>query len=254
MKNWMVMAVVLINSGCISAAINKAIPQKGLQVEELKRVKKVAIVAFDVLEYKPTGVAEKLSGHVTTVQTAKNVNGSPSELAKELYGDLQQTLKSKGWEVLPLEKVVSNPHYISLHAKKKPGLLEKSPNHFHKPGIITQLIRPINPPYLFTAVERTDLAKALGVDSLVIARVSFYTEKNDYLGLGIASTYLKPVLAFDMYNSTSDKEIWFDRGFSGPRSEESLGKVSGLEDEEKIARFSRPLTQATLKEFILMKQ
>jgi hypothetical protein len=128
-------------------------------------------------------------------------------------------------------------------------LLEKQPNHFQQPAWIAGLMRPINPVYLFKAEERTELAQALGVDAIIMARVSYYANSKDYTGLGIGSSHLQPVLAFDMYASHGDSEIWFDRGFEGPKSEDSLGNVRGMENEELISKLSRPLAQETLKNF-----
>jgi hypothetical protein len=105
-----VFAIMIATVGCASL-VSKAIPQKGFQAEEVKRVRTVAIVAFDVLEYKPTGLAGRVSGHVTTAQTAMNVKGHDSELALELYGDAVHALAARGWKVLPLEKITSNSVY-----------------------------------------------------------------------------------------------------------------------------------------------
>src|SRR4051812_28943922 len=92
MKGIILLTALFVGTGCVSTLISKAIPQKGIQVDEVKRVKSVAIIAFDVLEYKPTGLAGKISGHVTSMQTAGNVKETDSEFARDLYGDLANTL------------------------------------------------------------------------------------------------------------------------------------------------------------------
>ena len=250
MKSWIaITAVFFVNTGCISKMISAAIPQKGMKADEVQRVKTVAIVAFDVLQYQPTGVAGRLSGHVATAQTMQHMEAVDTELAAELYEDLAKTLAARGWKVLPRDKMTGNSVYAAFFAKKKGTLMEKMPNHFQKPTTVSHVMRPINPVYMFTAAERAELAKALGVDAVVMARVSYHTEQKDFTGLGVGSIYLKPILAFNMFSATSESQIWFDYGFTGPRSEESLGHVSGMEDEGKIAEFSRPLAQQAFSDF-----
>jgi len=235
--------------------INAVIPQQGLKPEELQKVKTVAVIAFDVLEFRPTGIAGALVGgsaasHLATAQTGMNIKEERSELAEDLYAELTASLTKKGWQVLPAAKVASNPTYRKFFQTKKASLLEKSPNHFQKPVAVEGIMRPVNPHYMLKPEERTALAKALGVDALIFTRVAYHGQKRDYLGLGVAPIYLQPILKFNMYAAHGEDPIWFDNAFEGPRSATSIGKISGMEDVDKIAQFSRPLASQMYVEFL----
>lgn len=244
------LAASILFSSCISKMIDKAIPQQAKNEEKVQSVKSLAIVAFDVLAFVPTGVGGKVVGGVSTVQFAANTVAEETELAKNLYAYLEKQLKSKGIKVISLEQITSNSVYQKLYKLKKGSLAEKQANHFQKPNSIKNLLRDANPTYLFTAEERAQLAKALNIDSLVMARVSYNVVQNDYLGLGIANSYLKPNITYHMYNKTDSDPIWFNNSFAGPQSEESLGKVSGLEDVQLIAKLSQPLAEKTIDNFL----
>jgi len=245
--------VMMINSACISKMVSSAIPQQGKKPEEVQKVKSVAIIAFDVLEFIPTGVAGKLGGslgaHVAGAQTASNVKEDGGELAKDLYDELSKAMGKKGWKVLPAERITANRMYQELYEAKKPTLLQKAPNHFQRPVVIKGIMRPVNPVYLLKPEERSALAKSLGVDAIVFARVSYMPAGTDHLGLGISSRYLQPHLAFNMYGA-GEEPIWFDYSYAGPQSAESIGKVSGMEDTAKIAQLSRPLASETFVNFL----
>lgn len=246
--------VMMVNTACISKMVSSAIPQQGKKPEELQKVKSVAIIAFDVLEFKPTGMAGKIAGdslgsRVAGAQAASNAQEDTGELARDLYDELSRAMGKKGWRVLALEKVAANKMYQELYEAKKPSLLQKAPNHFQKPVVIKGIMRPVNPVYLLKPEERAALAKSLGVDAIVFARVSYMPAGTDHLGLGISSRYLQPHLAFNMYG-TGEEPIWFDYSFAGPQSAESIGKVSGMEDAAKIAQLSRPLASETFTNFL----
>jgi len=234
--------------------LDKAIPQQAKNEKMVQDVRSTAIVGFDVLTYVPTGVGGKVAGGLSTVQTAANTVAIESELAKNLYAYLEKQIKSKGIKVISLEQVTSNPIYQKLYKLKKGSLAERQANHFQKPNMIKNLLRDANPTYLFNAEERALLAKALNVDSLVMARVSYNVIQNDYLGLGVANSYLQPSITYHMYNKTEADPVWFHNSFLGPKSEESVGKVSGLEDVELIAKLSQPLAEKTIDNFLNNKQ
>lgn len=262
MRYLMMASVFMVNAACVSKIISAAIPQKGQKAEELKKVKSVAIVAFDVLEFRPTGAAGKLGSvlggsigsrvgsTVATAQTGANLAEEKSELGRDLYDELSRALTKKGWNVMPLQKVTNNSMYRRMYATKKGTLLEKAPNQFHKPVVVEGVMRPVNPVYMLKPEERTALAKSLGVDAIIFARVSYYTRSRDMVGLGVAPIYLHPTLAFNMYGAGSEEPIWFDYGYEGPESADSIGKVSGMEDATKIAQLTRPLATETFQNFL----
>lgn len=242
----------LFMSSCIGKAVSKVLPSRGYKAEDVSKVKSVAIVAFDVLQYQPTGVAGKAVGGLSSVQTAQNMEPVESPLSAEVYSYLEDQLKTRRqWRVVSQQEVMNNPIYKKLYADKKDKLQVKmSANHFQRPLYVKGILRPVNPEYLFTEEEVKQLKQALKVDALAMAQVAYTTRQNDFTGLGIANIYLTAVMRFHLFDATSNQKIWFDQGFEEPIADESLGKVSGLEDSGKIEKLSRPLARQTIDQFL----
>ena len=240
-----------ILSSCIGKAVSKVLPQRGYKAEEVEKIKRVAIVAFDVLQYQPTGVASKVVGSVSTVQTVQNMEPMESPLSTEMYHYLEDQLKTqRKWHVISQQDVMSNPVYKKLYEEKKTKLQSKiSANHFQRSLHVKGILRPVNPEYLLTADEVQQLRQALKVDGLVMAQIAFSTKQNDFTGLGIANIYLMSFFRFHLFEAGTNQKIWFDQGFEGPIPDESLGKVSGLEDASKIEKLARPLARQTIDQF-----
>ncbi|MGE3760601.1 MAG: hypothetical protein AB7H97_22755 [Pseudobdellovibrionaceae bacterium] len=256
MKYLIALSFLFLNS-CIHKAVESVIPSKGYKAEEVQKVKSVAIVAFDVMQFQPTGVAGKFVGSVSTAQMVTNTVPTESPLALETYSYLAGKIKqNRNWRVLSAQEVAQNPVYKKLYeAKKKIGAKAAiASNHFQKPLVVGGILRPINPEYLFSHEEIAELSKALKVDSLILAQLSYSTRQNDYTGLGIANIYLTSYLSFYMLNAKNGNKVWFDKSFQGPISNQSLGKVSGLEDATKIESLSRPLAEKTVDGFLTTKQ
>lgn len=244
--------LMFLQTGCVSKLINAAIPQEGKVAEKVKNVKSVAIVAFDTLEYRPTGLASKIAPMLNTARGVQNWQAEETELCRQLVSDLQTELTKAGFKVISMSTVVENKYYQSLAAKVSSATEKATLNPFHKPTVLKGLARAVNPPYQFTEDERKKLITELGVDALVFGRVSFMTTSDtDYLGLGLSYSYLQPVFSFYMFDeSESNDAIWFALQHPGPRSDESLGRVSGMENTDVIEKLSRPLARSAMRDFL----
>ncbi len=253
MKKMFIVAILSIwsaaNVGCISKAIEAAIPQKGKVAEEVRKVKSVAIVGFDVLTYEPAGLAAKVAPAASMASQGANRARVESELAKSLYGGLRKELENQGWRVLSLEKVVGSPLYASLYKAKGSKLADQQIGPSQKPNVIRSLLRASNPTYLFKEDEIQNLTAALGVDAIVIARVSYNSDANDSLGFGLSSRHLAATFAYTMYDRHLKSPIWFDFGFRGPESEEAIGRIYGMEDKALIDRIAQPVGENAMRDF-----
>jgi len=245
----------LLLTSCVHKLAEQALPQKGYSQAEVVKVKSVAVVAFSLMQYQPTGLASKIGGsasaHLSAAQTAGNARVTDSELAQNLYQHLLSKItETQSWKVTPLEKLTINLSYQKLLAEKKTEVGEYlNATNYHKLYTVKGVMRPLNPEYQFSKDEVEILTKSLGVDAIVIAEIKMMLIRNDYLGLGIANSYLTPYFSFYLINSQSTKPIWFDYGYEGPRSQESMGKVSGLEDTDKIERETKSLAESAIYNF-----
>lgn len=247
------LGLTLLTTGCASA-IKSAVGGDGKDPERVAQVKTVAIVALDQLSYVPPGLASKvggsLAGGLAGGQTAANWKADETENARVLYDRFAETMSTKGWKLHSLKAVVNNPAYQKVYAEKKDSYPADHKNHLQKPESVKGLLRPTNPEYLLSAQEWAQLARDLKVDAVVAVRIAFMSEQNDPLGIGVGSTYLSPKLSFHMFDAQSGEKIWHDRGYEGENSEESLGSVSGLESQQKMAKISEDLAVKTLRAFL----
>jgi hypothetical protein len=250
-KRSVLLAIVALQLGCVSKMLSKAIPQEGKEPEKVRTVKRVAIVGYDTLEYQPSGLGSSVIPMLGTAQSTSNLVPVESELSLQLYNDLLEELKRQGFQVLPLSKVRTNSYYQNLVKNMSDVASKLKLNETQKPTQVKGIARAVNPKYQFTDEQRNQLAKELGVDAVVFARVAYFaTSDTDYLGLGLSKSYLAPVFSFYMFGGEKSELIWFALQHAGPKSEESLGRVSGLEDKGVIAKMSRPLARQAMRSFL----
>ena len=100
-----ILAVAFVQTACVSKMISKVLPQEGKEPEKVEQVKKVAVVAYDTIEYKPAGLASRAVPLLGTAQMAANTEAVETELSLQLYNDLVAELKRKKFKVVPLKKV-----------------------------------------------------------------------------------------------------------------------------------------------------
>jgi len=247
---YLILVSMLLLTSCIQKAIESVIPQKDYKAVQVEKVKSIAIVAFDVMQFQPTGVGSKISGHFATAQMASNMDPVENELAADAYGYLADQFKAKKVRVISYSQIASNANYKTIFEVRRHDQKEKmGANHFQKPFVVKGILRPTNADYLLTADQIKTLGKELGVDAVVLARVSYTSQQRDFLGLGIANIYLRSDLVFSMFETAKGQKIWFDRGFLGTASDESIGKVSGMENPETIQKLNRSIAQKTIENF-----
>ena len=79
------------------------------------------------------------------------------------------------------------------------------------------------------AEGRTALAKALGVDSIIVAEVDIQLKGTTVMGIG--SRYPQARLSFQVYSPEQENAVWFDGGIEGDEAKESVGKTAFLDEE-----------------------
>lgn len=248
-KRVFICTFIALQSACASKLISKIIPEEEKKVDKVAKVKTVAIVAYDTLEFIPSGLASQIIPIIGTAQAANNKNAVESELSLQLYNDLAAELASEKFTVISFSRIRSNDYYKKLESKMSNVASNLAMNEFQRPTVVKGIVRPLNPKYQFTAEEKKQLMQSLGVDAIIFARINFLTESDSNL-FGLGKSYLAPIFSFYMYGGDHAELIWFASQFAGPRSTKSLGRVSGLEDKNVIAQESRSLAKKAMKEFL----
>ncbi len=173
--------------------------------EALKKVKKVAVVAFDTVQPKPT------------VGMATN-NGKADEMFAEfakIFGTLTH------WEVMPISRMKENAGYKAAYEKTMHGfqnkyLASKDEKKFTVPKILdNDCLR------LLGKDGRDALMKALGVDAIVTSRVVVVHGGSVFSGL-------KPQakLSFEVYVPHMNSSDWFEGNIDGEESKTSIGRTT----------------------------
>lgn len=249
----LLLTMITIFLGCASAV------QKSLGLEDRKdheqvaKVKKVAIAAFVLKPAIATGVASQVVGGVSTVQAVNNAKPEANPLAKDLYNKIAAELKSKNnWQILSLNDLNKVQFFAQLAQEKNSGYKgEAQSTHLNKTYIIPTIPNPWNTKYIFTEKERVKLLQELNVDAvLVIGFVGGITKSSGFLSSmnPLASRYLTSSMFFYLFDSSPDP-IWQTTSFIF-KSEESLGNIHGLEDQQKIDELTVPVSLNALSEFI----
>ena len=159
-KEIVVVILSLAFTACSSKSIQKTLGSYRLEKDKVKKVRTVAIVAYDLLEYVPEGLAGKVSGMASQAQAIANAKSVESELAMSSYNNMVRAFENNGIKVIALSRVTGNRYYRSLYQKKNKGY-DKLPNSFHRPNHVKGLMRATNVTYLLKPNERDQLIDEL---------------------------------------------------------------------------------------------
>lgn len=253
------LSAALLLTGCTSL-LKKAIPPEGYKEAEVQKVKSVAIIAFELKPYFSSGVAGKVTNAtvgsaVATGQAVHSAQPVEHVQAAQVYGALADHLaKTKGWTVLALEKVVNNPTYVSIVRPKLSGYRGQAvalPNN--RTYLVKGLANPWNTKYIFSQEDRDQLAKALGVDAVLVMGLRYMTTQDQILGIGaFGQIHLTNTMFFYLFAPGQADPIWFANGYHR-KDDENLGRVYGMEDQPLIDKITPGLANETLVAFLKKK-
>ncbi|MCC6278343.1 MAG: hypothetical protein IT289_10565 [Oligoflexia bacterium] len=202
-------------------------------------VKKVAVIAFEVNQPDSpkiglnlgSGKSEAIKGGSLIPQQSSHVDQMYDKLASHLTKNLQ-------WQVIPRRELISQPGYTMAFDKTMKGWQNKFPPG---EGMIKYLVPQImdyDCPRILGVQGRDELIKALGVDAIVVARMTVELTGTTVLGLG--SRYPRPVLGFFVYTKGREEPAWFDGRIEGVESKQSVGKTGFID--------TKLLSQLTLEQ------
>lgn len=237
----LIITLTVFNISCSTSKImNSVLPQEKYQKEEVLKVKKIAIVSFDILQYAPQGMASKIVGSsLASAQMAVNYKPKNHPLAVEVYEDVRKKLVLNKFEVKKLSDITSNKMYKEIEIAKITQNEKEIPTHYQKPYTVPGIIRSYNPEYLFSKEDLNLLYRDLNVDAVLIMRIKMNISQDSLFGISYGKIYLKPSFTYYLYAKNSDEPIVFVKDKVGDISNEDLGRFSGVEDELKINEVSK---------------
>lgn len=229
MKKLILTCIGLMAFGCAS---------KIVKTEELKAVKKVAIIGFDLQQQRPVSGSDLLAivTHSKVSTDASVKMGAESAHVDATYKNMAQELSSKtGWKVTKIEDLRKHPAYVAFVKSKTEG--------FQNRPIINDrfdLLRPTgvvdNFAVLTTEKEKlTQLAKDLGVDAVVTASTTVNLNANGAFAALTGNGEYKPSgrTTLMVKNATTAENIIMLSG-EGPQVETGVKNVAGLTNEENL--------------------
>lgn len=229
--------LLLAATGCASMRPLKVQPQR------LQQVRTVAIVGYDSYlsqevkgQVEPTvwqelvlrSLAAQGTASATVSSTAQSLLGGESRNYDRLGARLEQAL---GWQVLPREKLTNDPVYARLLTRYR-----------HAPSLgamgIPNLLGGAAARSM-SVEERVELLRSLGVDAVVTAQVSIWSDNGDPALIATGA----PLWArLDFSVLTSDPEpVWTDTAHGGP----SATPLPGLVTLDTVHVLAAALEEAT---------
>lgn len=225
-------ALALSLSACASMS-NK------FEADRAKNVRKVAVVAIEIQQQKPTD-----NWGISALKTiAAGRDGDSKELqsmAKGFADNFTASLEKKtSWNVMPIDKVMANPLYKSKTDAAMTGMRQTLPLEKNAEGVYLKGMMDVYAFRKMTVADRDQLAKSLGVDALA-ELVVFTSMDQSWLALGHisgnAAFNLKSRANFQVYGRSSEDPLWRAQNHDGEQTESSDALP------EKLSRLERMST------------
>ena len=206
-------APVVVLAGCF--ATGPKIIRQSVQQE-----KTLAIVGFSGLIQVDQGSTHSEGDLINGVKAVGDVATGTAEQkrnaeALRVYQDLSDRLaKNLGWTVLPHDALVKTAAYQQL--------LTANPNQGKSWDALQRLNDVLRAEVVqgLDANQRGELAKALGVDAIAVAKVIYVTGSRE--GGFTVKTHPQAFIQFTVYDTKTNQEIWSDMHAVGQPTQESL--------------------------------
>lgn len=201
------------------------------QKDEAKvgQVRKAAIVAISVFEPAAaqvglnlgSGKLEGSAGGTLIPQTDTHVDAMFTELSNSLRTNLK-------WNVMDKAAMVANSGYAQAYEKTMKGWQNKMPpGQGMKQFNVTQVM-DFDGPRILDFKGREALIQSLGVDAIVVARLSVVLNANTVMGIG--SRKPQTHMSFFVYGKGEEKPIWFEGQIKGEEMQ-SVGKTAFIDEK-----------------------
>ncbi len=187
---------------------------KKVDKEALKQVKKVALVGYTV-DYKKPLTGKNLLAHVLTGSERDDGYGKiiksidENLVSKQTYNDLTKKIEAMtGWQFVPYSKVVRSPTISRMYQMKKKTVQTGVPP---LRGGNDRLERSRIPQtyYIHQADinDKRKLAKELGVDAIVTARIITHVNQFKVLGIGFGDLKFQSNVILEVLEPNRDESI-----------------------------------------------
>ncbi|HPI40706.1 MAG TPA: hypothetical protein PLJ21_07865 [Pseudobdellovibrionaceae bacterium] len=210
-------------------------------VEALKKIKKVAIIGFTVVEPVASSLDPlKPSTNNILVGTAKH--------ADQMWAQLFEVISNKtNWQVVSSDVMKKNPAYQVAYKSTMEGWQNKMPPGEHVRLLGIQSVMDYESLRILKPEEKKKLMKELRVDALLVAKVNVGLIGTTVMGIG--DRYPQVSVNVQAFSLDSDNDIWRE-SFTGEKSEKSVGKTNFF-DEEILVKASLEGSKSALNKIQL---
>jgi len=180
----------------------------------LKKVKKVAIVAFDVTVYRKGEKREAGTGIVSGIVAVADAFAEQARVRKEMlplqdfvnqmYAGLQKSFENHGYTVLPVEKIAASNAYKNLEYKEEEKKVKGAAAGWWKGSIEANNLKSIE------AVKVTKIPFAIGKEGTVDAVITKVTQMQSLAkALGVDAVVLVDNNAALQWNFTGQAKLGY---------------------------------------------
>ncbi|MCB0415757.1 MAG: hypothetical protein KDD50_15565 [Bdellovibrionales bacterium] len=237
MKNtFTLLLLTTLISACSSIDVKK---------EEVRKINKVAVVGFELIQELPNEVTLSLGG-TSSADSNVAMMGEPAiphqhPAISMMYQALNRKLKkSLKWQVEGLKDLEANEYYQSIFKSKMTGW--KSRAMIPKGTKLYTLKNMLDGFSVMTLKpeERKALARKLNVDAIVVAALETkLVSKASWASLVGGGKFTPQVKSrFYVYSSHTGEAIWSDVNAMGKESTKRIGHWAGIADLEKLIKAS----------------
>lgn len=228
-----------------------ACSSKLVKTDELKTVRSVAVIGFDLQQQRSVSGMDLLAVATRSAGTPGAAPASAKEepRAEQSYRDFTGSLVAKtGWKVMSIDQLRGHGAYLAYVKSKTEGLQSR-------PMINERfdLIRPhgVVDQFAVLTTEKDELirlAKALGVDAVVTVSTTVELNNNSMLASMVGKGEYKPsgrttILVKDGRSGESLLQL----AGSGPQVQNGAKNTLGVSDEENLNRLALDATKKSIE-------
>lgn len=223
------LAIVLVITACASFATRVR------DEAEIGKVKKVAVIAYTAnLPAARTLSLDVGSGKVGGAAGGTIIPMNSVDTDKMYTEFIKSVEKTQGWKVLDQQTMIKHAAYVAAYKDTMEGWQNKMPAGQGTTDFNVASVMDWNGPRILKYEGREKLMKDLGVDALIMLKVSVQLKGMTVAGIGARKPQAQAHI--EVYGKGVEKIIWFD-SFEGDESSESVG-MTGFINEKKLGELS----------------
>lgn len=200
------------------------------------QIKRAAVVAISV--YEPASATMSLSlnsGKASAEAGGSLIPGYDAHI-DEMYQNLGQSFaKNMSWNVMSVKTMLGNKGYQTAFDKTMKGWQNKMPPGKGQRQLLVKDVMDFDSARILGGKGRDELIDALGVDAIIVARISVNLNGSSVMGVG--ERHPQTDLSFFIYKKGEEKPIWFEGQIKGDEATESVGKTAFI-DEALLGRLA----------------